>query len=97
MVNCPVANGEIAIPDIGELQRRSSCKSLYFSFSIKPWFKLHWMNYFTSLLKSFPSSIFRVSVHFVSQDGSKYTANAKVGDNLLDVVVDNDIDIDGFG
>ena len=24
-------------------------------------------------------------------------AKAKVGDNLLDVIVDNDIDIDGFG
>ena len=24
-------------------------------------------------------------------------AKAKVGDNLLDVIIDNDLDIDGFG
>jgi len=30
-------------------------------------------------------------------DGSKHTVPVKDGDNLLDVVINNDIDIDGFG
>ncbi|KAL4233494.1 Adrenodoxin [Mactra antiquata] len=38
-----------------------------------------------------------VSIQFVCDDGTKYTTNAKVGDNLLDVVIENDIDLDGFG
>lgn len=29
--------------------------------------------------------------------GNKTTVDAKVGDNLLDVVIDNDVDIGGFG
>ncbi|XP_052711877.1 adrenodoxin-like isoform X1 [Crassostrea angulata] len=38
-----------------------------------------------------------VMVHFIMPDGSKQTAKTKVGENLLDIIVDNDIDIDGFG
>ena len=49
----------------------------------------------------FTSSVFRkrteVSVTFVMPDGAKATAKAKEGENLLDIVIDNDIDIDGFG
>jgi hypothetical protein len=40
---------------------------------------------------------FRVAVHFTLADGSRHTAHAKVGDNLLDIIIENDIDIDGFG
>ena len=29
--------------------------------------------------------------------GERKTTDAKVGDNLLDVIVENDVDIDGFG
>ncbi|KAL3881694.1 hypothetical protein ACJMK2_028098 [Sinanodonta woodiana] len=38
-----------------------------------------------------------VTVYFVDFQGNKQTAKAKVGDSLLDVVVENEIDIDGFG
>ena len=38
-----------------------------------------------------------VSVTFVSPDGSKQIAKSKIGENLLDIVIDNDVDIDGFG
>ena len=31
------------------------------------------------------------------EDGSRQTTQAKVGDNMLDVIIDNDLDIDGFG
>ena len=41
--------------------------------------------------------IFRVTVNFVTPDGTKLPAKAKVGDNLLDIVIENDLDIDGFG
>ncbi|XP_058042160.1 adrenodoxin, mitochondrial isoform X2 [Ahaetulla prasina] len=39
----------------------------------------------------------KVTVHFINRDGDKLTAKGKVGDSLLDVVIDNNLDIDGFG
>lgn len=36
-------------------------------------------------------------MHFVNRDGEKLTAQGKAGDSLLDLVVDNNLDIDGFG
>lgn len=41
--------------------------------------------------------LFRVSIKFITHDGKLFTAKAKVGDNLLDVIIDNDFDFDGFG
>ena len=38
-----------------------------------------------------------VSVTFVNTDGSKHVAKGQVGDNLLDIVIDQEVDIDGFG
>jgi len=38
-----------------------------------------------------------VTVHFKFADGSKKTAKAKVGENLLDAVLSNNLDIDGYG
>ncbi|KAF5395801.1 adrenodoxin mitochondrial [Paragonimus heterotremus] len=38
-----------------------------------------------------------VSVTFVWKDGRSKTVAAKVGDTFLDVVLDNNVDIDGFG
>uniref|UniRef100_A0A8C3RKW0 Adrenal ferredoxin n=1 Tax=Chelydra serpentina TaxID=8475 RepID=A0A8C3RKW0_CHESE len=45
----------------------------------------------------FFSSEDKVTVHFINRDGDKLTAEGKVGDSLLDVVVDKNLDIDGFG
>jgi len=39
----------------------------------------------------------RIEVTFIKGDGSKIRTHGKIGDNLLDVVVNNDLDIDGFG
>ena len=38
-----------------------------------------------------------VNVTFIQQDGTKLEGKGKEGDNLLDIIVNNDIDIDGFG
>lgn len=38
-----------------------------------------------------------VRVVFVRASGERLTAIGKVGDNLLDVVVNNNVDLDGFG
>ena len=38
-----------------------------------------------------------VTVHFKFPDGSRKTAKAKVGENLLDAVMSNNLDIDGYG
>ncbi|XP_024906282.1 adrenodoxin, mitochondrial [Pteropus alecto] len=43
------------------------------------------------------SSEDKVTVHFLNRDGETLTAEGKVGDSLLDVVVENNLDIDGFG
>ncbi|XP_023410544.1 adrenodoxin, mitochondrial isoform X2 [Loxodonta africana] len=39
----------------------------------------------------------KVTVHFINRDGETLTAKGEVGDSLLDVVVENNLDIDGFG
>ncbi|XP_006270177.1 adrenodoxin [Alligator mississippiensis] len=44
-----------------------------------------------------PSSAERVTVHFINRDGEKLTAIAKEGESLLDVVVNQNLGIDGFG
>ncbi|CAH1964032.1 unnamed protein product [Acanthoscelides obtectus] len=38
-----------------------------------------------------------VQVTFIKANGEKIKAKGKVGDSLLDVVVNNNIDLDGFG
>ena len=38
-----------------------------------------------------------MTVSFQCGDGTTITSKANVGDNLLDVVIDNDLDLDGFG
>ncbi|XP_013184326.2 adrenodoxin-like protein 2, mitochondrial [Amyelois transitella] len=39
----------------------------------------------------------KVKVTFVLHDGKRLEAEAKVGDTLLDVVVNNDLNIEGYG
>ncbi|XP_004695920.2 PREDICTED: adrenodoxin, mitochondrial [Condylura cristata] len=46
---------------------------------------------------SFSSSEDKITVHFINRDGETLTTKGKVGDSLLDVVVENNLDIDGFG
>ncbi|XP_049634607.1 adrenodoxin, mitochondrial [Suncus etruscus] len=43
------------------------------------------------------SSEDKVTVHFINRDGGTITTQGKIGDSLLDVVIDNNLDIDGFG
>ncbi|XP_076781300.1 adrenodoxin, mitochondrial isoform X2 [Arvicanthis niloticus] len=47
--------------------------------------------------RSRSSSEDKVTVHFKNRDGETLTAKGKVGDSLLDVVIENSLDIDGFG
>lgn len=54
-------------------------------------FKLH------SNLTDFPHHSIRVEVFFVKSDGTRIRGTGKIGDSLLDVVVNNSIDLDGFG
>ena len=37
----------------------------------------------------------RVTVSFIDRDGDKMTVSAKIGDSLLDVAKDNDVDLEG--
>ncbi|CAM5140491.1 unnamed protein product [Eretmochelys imbricata] len=39
----------------------------------------------------------RVTVHFINRDGERLTATAKEGESLLEVVVNQNLGIDGFG
>ncbi len=39
----------------------------------------------------------RVRVTFIRQSGERIPVDGKEGDNLLDVVINNNVDLDGFG
>ncbi|XP_016147815.1 adrenodoxin-like [Sinocyclocheilus grahami] len=39
----------------------------------------------------------KVTVHFLNRDGKRISVKALTGESLLDIVVNNDLDIDGFG
>ncbi|KAK0140457.1 Adrenodoxin, mitochondrial [Merluccius polli] len=39
----------------------------------------------------------KVTVHFVNRDGERITARGSPGDSLLDLVINEDLDFDGFG
>ncbi|XP_013866153.1 adrenodoxin [Austrofundulus limnaeus] len=39
----------------------------------------------------------KVTVNFINRDGEKITVKGSPGDSLLDVVVNEDLDFDGFG
>ncbi|CAK6971062.1 adrenodoxin [Scomber scombrus] len=39
----------------------------------------------------------KVTVHFFNRDGEKITVKGPPGDSLLDVVINEDLDFDGFG
>ncbi|CAN9498152.1 unnamed protein product [Ophioblennius macclurei] len=39
----------------------------------------------------------KVTVHFVNRDGEKITVKGSAGDSLLDLVINEDLDFDGFG
>ncbi|KAG9328613.1 hypothetical protein JZ751_012780 [Albula glossodonta] len=39
----------------------------------------------------------KVTVHFVNRDGEKLTVKGNPGDSLLDVIIDQNLDFDGFG
>lgn len=38
-----------------------------------------------------------VSITFITASGDRLQGKGKVGDNLLDIIVDNNLDIDGYG
>ncbi|XP_063169494.1 adrenodoxin-like [Candoia aspera] len=39
----------------------------------------------------------KVRLHFINRDGEKYSVTAKEGESLLEVVINQNINIDGFG
>ncbi|XP_014769560.1 adrenodoxin isoform X1 [Octopus bimaculoides] len=39
----------------------------------------------------------KVTIYFVTSDGNKIATEAKVNSTLLDSIIDNDLDFDGFG
>lgn len=57
--------------------------------------------YFTVLFISFFESLclsrYRIKINYIGRDGTKMTVNGVVGDSLLDVAIDNDLDIEGYG
>ncbi|XP_028671319.1 ferredoxin 1b [Erpetoichthys calabaricus] len=39
----------------------------------------------------------KVTIHFINQDGEKITTSASEGETLLDIVLNKNLDINGFG
>ncbi|KER23795.1 hypothetical protein T265_08385 [Opisthorchis viverrini] len=66
--------------------------SFYRTIGLKSIAKLH-----TSVSHFQKASRKTVPITFVWKDGRSKTVNAKVGDSLLDVVLDQNVGIDGFG
>ncbi|XP_038674276.1 adrenodoxin-like [Scyliorhinus canicula] len=56
-----------------------------------------WGRHLLSTAARLQSSKDKITVDFINRDGEKLTADGNLGDSLLDVVVDNNLDIDGFG
>ncbi|XP_014444939.1 adrenodoxin-like [Tupaia chinensis] len=48
-------------------------------------------------LQAQSSSEDKITIHFINHDGDTLTTKEKVGDTLLDVVVENNVCIDHFG
>ncbi|XP_048199760.1 adrenodoxin, mitochondrial [Perognathus longimembris pacificus] len=47
--------------------------------------------------RAWSSSEDKITIHFINRDGETLTTKGKIGDSLLDVVIENNLDIDGFG
>lgn len=41
--------------------------------------------------------LFRVSITFVKANGERIKAKGEIGNSILDIVVNNDLDLDGYG
>ncbi|XP_036047548.1 adrenodoxin, mitochondrial [Onychomys torridus] len=47
--------------------------------------------------RAWSSSEDKITVYFKNRDGETLKTTGKIGDSLLDVVIENNLDIDGFG
>jgi hypothetical protein len=47
------------------------------------------------LFHSRPDKSKCVTVNFIDREGDQITTHAKIGENLLNVAIDNDIDLEG--
>ncbi|XP_062303161.1 adrenodoxin-like [Osmerus eperlanus] len=80
----------------------STSRSSTFSLNNRPmsvtdhsnWACVRHREFSTSTL---PLSSNKVTVHLINRDGEKITVKGSPGDTLLDIIIDQDIDIDGFG
>lgn len=70
--------------------RADNRKYSMYTLAAQPHFKQ--INTLMSFLCSF-----RVSITFLRANGERIQAKGKIGESLLDVVVNNNIDLDGFG
>jgi len=41
--------------------------------------------------------LFRVTVTFIKANGERIKAKGEIGNNILDIVVNNDLELDGYG
>lgn len=82
------------------LATRGQPKSTILSLKIKPAGITEHHDCFRINHVSSDVSVFRsdkVTVHFINRDGEKITVKGSPGESLLDVVINEDLDIDGFG
>lgn len=70
-----------------------------FIYSLMYFVKLygHYDNFFFFFSLSPSSSEDKVKVNFINRDGDTIVAEGKIGESLLDLVVEKNLDIDGFG
>ncbi|XP_029463415.1 adrenodoxin-like [Rhinatrema bivittatum] len=51
----------------------------------------------TARLQDAGSADEKITVHFINRDGERLTTTAKEGESLLEVVINQNLDIEGFG
>ncbi|XP_035006383.1 adrenodoxin [Hippoglossus stenolepis] len=89
------AMGRLLAPvRLGEYCRRTAAVAAVAAVAPGSW--LTGLRGFTSGTRPLRSDN-KVTVNFINRDGEKVTVKGSPGDSLLDVVINEDLDFDGFG
>ncbi|KAF3706334.1 Adrenodoxin, mitochondrial Adrenal ferredoxin Precursor [Channa argus] len=84
-----IALRRLAHVRLGELSRRTTAVTLSSGA------RLSGLRSFTVGTQALRSD--KVTFHFINRDGEKITVKGSPGDTLLDIVINEDLDFDGFG
>ncbi|XP_008323521.1 adrenodoxin [Cynoglossus semilaevis] len=85
-----------AVRRIAQVRLRDLCRRSTVAVAVSPGACVTGLRSFTAGTQSLRSDN-KVTVNFINRDGEKITVKGSPGDSLLDVIVNEDLDFDGFG